>query len=113
MLEAVAQVIFSLANEQHMAVACFLISLINLYRARIEHYKIWPRRLKAFNWAVLGLAFLLIYFVDASPMIERSWLRLAFALLVVGELSYHGDVIVQVTEQIIAKIKSSDIATKK
>jgi hypothetical protein len=93
MLEELSALIFSTLNEGHMALACGFVAALNVYLSMRVEVKVWPRRMKAFNWGLLGLVFAIIGAVALPGHVERSWLRLSFALLIIGEVAYYGDVI--------------------
>ncbi len=105
MLDNFSIIVFNIFNETHMAIGCIAIAAINLYLSRILPVKKWPRRVKAFNWLLLAVSFLLVFFAPESSEVERSWLRFTFGLLVIGELAYYGDIIIGVLEQLASKIK--------
>lgn len=101
-----ARIIFKLFNESHMIWLCLVIASINIYLSIKLPLKRWPRRVKAFNWILLAFAFLLMIVLDQSAAIERSWARLAFGLLTLGELAYYGDVIGDIVDNIRDRVKS-------
>ena len=105
-MHEISHVIFSVFNEVHMAIACVLLGLINVYLSLFPSAKGWARRLKAFNWFLVALVFVLVFYFNLPVEIERSWLRFSFALLAIGEISYYGDVFMDVSWRVITKIKS-------
>jgi len=106
MLGEISHLIFHTFNEIHMAIMCVIVALLNLYLSYRVDFKRWPRRVKAFNWAALSLAFFVAYFAEEDVLVERSWFRLTFALLVIGEFAYYGDVIVDLVTLTLGKIKN-------
>ena len=105
MLNEVQVLIFAIFGELYMALGTFLVGLVHLYISRKRDVKKWPRRIKAMNWLIMSAAFMTIYFIDQSHLIERSFLRLGFALLVLGELSFYGDVVCNVVHAVGKKLK--------
>lgn len=103
------EIVFSVLNGWNMAGGSLLIAGILLYRSFQSTFKVLNLRIKAFNWLLLAVAFILTEAIDVPSIVERTWLRTTFALLLIGEIAYHGDCIVDLFEEGIRRMKPNGI----
>jgi hypothetical protein len=94
-----SEIVFNVFNGWHMALGSLLIALILMWRSYNSTYKALNMKIKSLNWLLMAVAFLLTEVLDMPSITERMWLRTAFALLLIGELAYHGDCIFDIWER--------------
>ena len=88
-----------------LAIICSLIVGIHFYLWKHRCIKRWPRLLLASNWLIL--AFVYTYDAIAEPPAAEALMMvsLAFVLLVIGEVAYHGDTITEIAGTTVKNVK--------
>jgi len=84
---------FQILNGWHMAALCLIIAGIMVFNSYQHRYKCLQRRIKAFIWIVLALGFLYDAIFDPAAVVIRPILRLMVFGVLIGEISYHSDVL--------------------
>ena len=89
-----------------IGLGCYLVALVSLWRARNGYsVKRWPRRIKAINWLVMGTFYFYMCLFNPAPGEVRVYFRAAVVLLVLGEVAYHADTLLNIAEVITGKAK--------
>ena len=89
-----------------MALAMWLVALANAYQAGGYGYsRRWQKRIKAFTWWLMGAVYFYEFIFSPPPGEARVLFRLAIGLLVLSELAYHFDTIIDIAEVIVLKAK--------
>jgi hypothetical protein len=90
---------FTFFNGWVVGTMCLLVALVMLFGAWERQYKRWNRRIKALNWTFLGLVFIADAVLNPPAILIRPWFRIAFFFLLLNELTYHADVILDAAER--------------
>ena len=93
---------FTLLNGWLLFAMCILIAMVMLFAAWEKPYKRWNRRIKALNWTFLALVFFADALLSPAPVHIRPWFRIAFFMLLLNEITYHGDVIMNAAARFVA-----------
>jgi len=99
-------IVYQLAPPWLMALAMWLVALANAYQAgRYGYSKRWQKRIKAFTWWLTGAVYAYDFIFSPPPGEARVLFRLAIGLLVLSELAYHFDTLIDIAEVIVLKAK--------
>ena len=99
--------IYGLAPSWAMAFLCWLVMVANIYQSHMPLYirKRPQKRVRAFVWWLIGV----VYFYDhiTTPLLGETKIlfRVAMGILVLSELAYHFDTLLNVVEVITLKAK--------
>ena len=89
-----------------IGLGCYLVALVNLWQAQNGYtYKRWPRRIKAINWIVMGSFYFYMVIFNTEPGEVRVYFRAAVIMLILGEVAYHTDTLLNIAEVMIDKTK--------
>jgi len=97
--------VYRFAPSWVMALLCVLVAVANIYQSYQPQYRLkrWPKRLKAANWALVSSVYLYSHILEPVPGEAKVLFRVAIGLLVLGELAYHFDTLLNIAEVIAHK----------
>ena len=101
-----SDLVYGLAPSWGMALLCWLVAIANIYQSlSLRYRKRWQKRIKAINWFILASAYMYDHATIPEPGEAKVIFRLAIGLLVLGELAYHFDTLLNIAEVIAQKAK--------
>jgi hypothetical protein len=102
-----SEIVYSMVTPFLMGILCLLVVSIHVYTSLINGAaKKCPKLVKAGNWLLLSLVYLVDALLSPAAADSRVWFRMAFFLLVLSELAYHGDTIVDIYQYLKSRVKS-------
>ena len=99
--------IYGLAPSWAMAFLCWLVMVANIYQSYMPVYRLKrpQKSVKAFVWWLVGI----VYFYDhiTTPLSgeARVLFRVAMGILVLSELAYHFDTLLDIINVIASKAR--------
>jgi len=101
-----SDLVYGLAPSWGMALLCWLVAIANIYQSlSLRYRKRWQKRIKAINWFILASAYMYDHATMPAPGEAKVIFRLAIGLLVLGELAYHFDTLLNIAEVIAHKAR--------